>query len=178
MSKIRSTVSNESYVNPSINMKLPFEIWEINFAKPFLKRARWKGEKYIVMVVEYLTKWVEENPVESCTKEVVAKFIYENIVIRFTHPLTIISDMGTHFINTTIQTKMQNFMIDYRRITSYDPQVNDVVESFNKTLHKGLTKIFNLDRDDLNDKIPSILWAYRMTDKQLTRFTPFNLVDR
>jgi transposase InsO family protein len=79
--------------------------------------------------------------VESCTmKETVAKFIYENIVTRFGCPLTIINDQGTHFVNGTIQILLKKFMIDHRKTLAYHPQDNGAIKSFNKTLHKGLTK--------------------------------------
>jgi hypothetical protein len=61
-------------------------------------------------------------------------------------------------------------------MTTYHPQANGVVESFNKTLHKGLTKICGLDRDDWDDKVPTVLWAYRTTYKRSTGQTPFKLV--
>jgi hypothetical protein len=92
----------------SINPSLPFEIWAIDFVGPFLKRDKWTGMKYIITTVEYLTKWDEAEPVESCTKETTTKFIYENIVTIFGFPLTIINDQGTHFVNGTIQILLKN----------------------------------------------------------------------
>jgi hypothetical protein len=59
---------------------------------------------------------------------------------------------------------------------AYHPQANGAVKSFNKTLHKGLTKICGLDRDDWDDKVPMVLWAYRTAYKILTGQTPFKLV--
>ena len=50
------------------------------------------------------------------------------------------------------------------------------MESFNKTLTKGLTKICNIDKDDWDEKIPAVLWAYRTTYKRATNPTPFKLV--
>ena len=58
-------------------------------------------------MVEYVTKWVEAKLVESYTKEVVAKFVYENIITRFGCLITLIGDRGTHFINQTIETLMK-----------------------------------------------------------------------
>ena len=60
--------------------------------------------------------------------------------------------------------------------STYHPQVNGAVESFNKTLTKGLTKIFNMDKDDWDEKIPAVLWAYRTSYKKATNQTPFKLV--
>jgi transposase InsO family protein len=67
-------------------------------------------------------------------------------------------------------------MIDHRKKFAYHPQDNGVVESFNNTLYKGLTKIWGLDRDVWDDKIPSILWAYRTSYKRSIVQMPFKLV--
>ena len=91
--------------------------------------------------MEYVTKWEEAEPVHSCTKEVAAKFKYENIITRFGCPLTLISDQGTHFINQTIETLLKEFLSHHHKTSTYHPQANGVVESFDKTLTKGLTKI-------------------------------------
>jgi hypothetical protein len=47
---------------------LSFDIWGIQFVGPFPQRAIWKGEKYIITPIKYLTKWVEAELVDSCTK--------------------------------------------------------------------------------------------------------------
>jgi transposase InsO family protein len=111
--------------------------------------------------VEYVTKWEEEKPFETCTKEVVEKFIYLNIITRFGCPLTLINDQGTHFVNETIHVLIKKFLIDHRRTMTYHPQENGAVEEFNKTLCKGLNKICSIDKNDWDDKILAILWAYK-----------------
>lgn len=93
-------------------------------------------------------KCVEEEPVVSCTMEVVTKFIYDNMVMCFGYPLVLISDERTQFINDTIEVLMKKFIIEHRKTTAYHPWENGVVNSFNKTLHKGLLKIWNMDKDD------------------------------
>ena len=69
------------------------------------------------------------------------KLIYENIITRFGCPLTLISDQGKHFINNTIETLLKEFLIDHHKTSTYHPQANGVVDSFNKKLTKGPTKI-------------------------------------
>ena len=118
------------------------------FCWPIPKKRRRNGARYIITIVEYVTKWAEAELVPSCTKEVVAKFIYENMITRFGCPLTLISDQGSHFINQTIQIMLKEFLIDHHKSSAYHPQVDGAIESFNKTLTKGLTKICNIDKDD------------------------------
>ena len=132
----------------SVNLNRPFESWVIIFLSAFPHREKRTGAKYIITAVEYVTKWEEAEPVETCTKEVASKFIYENIITRFRCPLTLISDQGTHFVNRTIQVLLKKFLIDHRRKKAYHPQANGAVEVFNKTLHKGLTKICGIDKND------------------------------
>ena len=96
----------------SINSNRLFKIWAIDFVGPFPQRERIIGAKYIITLVKYVTKWVQSNPFESCTKEVEAKFIYENIITRFGFPLTLINDQGTHFVNETVKVLLEIFLID------------------------------------------------------------------
>ena len=138
--------------------------------------AKRSGARYIITAVEYVTKWAEAEPIETCSSEVATKFIYENIITRFRCPLTLISDQGTHFINKTIKNLTDQFHIDHRRSTAYHPQSNGAIESFNKTLTKGLTKICNTDKGNWDEKIPAVLWADRTTYKWSTDQTPFRLV--
>jgi hypothetical protein len=130
----------------SVNPNRSFEIWGIDFVGPFPQREIITGAKYIIIVLEYVTKWEEVESVESCTKEVAKKFIYENIITRFGCPLTLIKDQGTHFLNETIKILQENFLIDHRRMTSYHPQANKAIEYFNKTLHKGLINICDINK--------------------------------
>ena len=159
-----------------ISPSLTFETWDIDFTGPFPKQGKRIGERYIITVLEYVTKWEEAKPIHSCTKEVATKFIYEKIITRFRCPLNLISDQGTHFINQTIETLLKEFLIDHHKTSAYHPQANGVVESFNKTLTKGLTKICNIDKYDWDDNVPAIPWAYRTTYKRETNQTPFKLV--
>ena len=96
-----------------INPCLTFKIRTIDFIGPFPNLGLRTGAKYIITVVEYVKKWIEEELVESFTKEVVARFIYENIITIFGCPLTLISDRRTHFINQTIETLLKEYKIDH-----------------------------------------------------------------
>lgn len=66
-------------------------------------------------------------------------------------------------------------MIDHHKTSSYHLEANGAVESFNKTLTKGLTEICNVEKDDWDDKIPAILWAYKTAYKKSTNQMPFKM---
>ena len=91
-------------------------------------------------------------------------------------PLTLISDQGSHFTNKTIKALTDQFKIDHRRSTTYHPQSNGAIEAFNKTLRNRLTKICNTNKDNWDEKIPTVLWAYRIAYKRSTDQTLFQLV--
>jgi hypothetical protein len=83
---------------------------------------------------------------------------------------------GTHFINNTIRAILKEFEVHHYKRTPYHPEVNGIVEVFNKILENALTKICNINKDDWDLKVPALLWVYRMKCKKLTHNTPFKVV--
>jgi transposase InsO family protein len=86
------------------------------------------------------------------------------------------SDQGTHFINNTVESLTEEFVVHHQKSTPYHPQANRTVEAFNKILETTLKKICNVNMDEWDLRVPTILWAYRTTCKKLTMQTPFKLV--
>ena len=107
-----------------------------------------QGNKYIIVAMDYLTKWPEAKPVSNATAEQVANFLYEDIIGRYGCPVKILSDRGTHFKNRMIASLMEKFQIKQQFSTPYHPQTNGMVERFNRTLCESLAKLTSEHKND------------------------------
>ena len=151
----------------------PFYQIGIDIVGP-LPRSK-KGKRYIVVAIDYLTKWPKAKALSQATAEQVAQFIYEDIICRHGCPMKILSDRGTHFNNKMIQELMQKFEIKHLFSTPYHPQTNGLVERFNRTLCESLAKL-GQGSDDWDLFIAPTLFAYRTSKNATTKMEPFYLV--
>src|ERR1044071_7896703 len=133
------------------------------------------GNRYIIVAVDYFSKWLEARPLRHTNATLVAMFIYEEIICRYRPPAVIQSDQDTHFINQVIEQLTERFKIKYSISSVYHPQSNGLVERFNRILCEGIAKVADtvLDWDTL---IQSILFAYCTKKLHITNTTPYKLV--
>ena len=79
----------------SIYSPWPFHTWEIDILGPFPLAIR--QMKYLVVAIEYFTKWIEAEPVAQITAHKIESFVWKNIVCRFGVPKRLVADNGTQF---------------------------------------------------------------------------------
>ena len=151
----------------------PFYQIGIDFVGPLPRTQR--GKKYILVAMDYLTKWPEAKAVSEATADVTAQFIYEQIICQHGCPQIILSDRGTHFNNNVIRNLMDKFRINHLLSTPYHPQTNGLVERFNRTLCESLSRL-SLKNNDWDLYIAPTLFAYRTTKHSTTKIEPFFLV--
>lgn len=128
-------------LNPQMTLQ-SFEKWAIDFVG-LIKPQGKTGACYIITTMEYLTRWVEAQPVKDCTAAAAAKFLFDNVLTRFGYPKILMSDRGTYFLNETINALIEEFQVYHQKSTPYHPQANGTVEAFKKLLEIVLTKVCN-----------------------------------
>nr|GEU33807.1 reverse transcriptase domain-containing protein [Tanacetum cinerariifolium] len=120
----------------SIQVCETFDVWGIDFMGPFPSS---KGNKYILVAVDYLSKWVEAKALPTNDARVVVKFL-KLLFSWFETPKAIISDSGTHFCNDQFSRVMSKYGVTHRLSTAYHPQTSGQVEVTNRGLKRILER--------------------------------------
>ncbi|GJS84512.1 reverse transcriptase domain-containing protein [Tanacetum coccineum] len=119
-----------------------FDIWGIDFMGPFPSS---RGNKYILVAVDYLSKWVEAKALPTNDARVVCKFL-KTLFSRFGAPRAIISDRGTHFCNDQFAKVMLKYGVTHCLSTAYHPQTSGQVEVSNRGLKRILERTVDENR--------------------------------
>ena len=151
----------------------PFSVWGIDIIGKILPKSS-SGHDYILVAIDYFTKWVEATSYVGLTAARVAKFIRSHIIYQYGVPHELISNRGAHF-RGKVDTLVQEYGIHHHRSSAYRPHTNGAVEVANKNIKRILRKMIMTYRD-WSKKLPFALWAYRTSFHTSTRATPFSLV--
>nr|GFA26215.1 reverse transcriptase domain-containing protein [Tanacetum cinerariifolium] len=149
-----------------------FNTWGINFMGPF---PSLKGNKYILVAVYYLSKWVEAKAIPTNDARVVVKFL-KSLFSLFGIPRAIISDRGTHFCNDQFTRVMIKYGVTHQLVTTYHPHASSQVNVSNRGLKRILERTVGENRASWSDKLDDALWAFRTAYKTLIVCSPYKLV--
>ncbi|VFQ84418.1 unnamed protein product [Cuscuta campestris] len=133
-------------------------------------QARW-----IVVAIDYFTKWVEAEPLAGITGKQMIDFVGTNILCRFGVPKQIISDNGTQFEEAEFQDFLKTWGIQHTKVSVAYPLANGQVENVNRTIISGIKKKLMSEGSNWVDELPRVLWTYRTTPRRATGDTPFGL---
>ncbi|GJX55289.1 reverse transcriptase domain-containing protein [Tanacetum coccineum] len=157
----------------SVTSAWPFMKWGMDIVGPLPEGPG--RVKYLIVAIDYFTKWMEAKPLATITGKQVVNFTYDNIVCRFGIPATIITDNGTQFVNDPFKKWAEKLKIQLISTSVYHPQGNGAVERANKSLLRGIKTRLEKGGSAWAEEVPNVLWAHRTMKKTSNGETPFSL---
>ncbi|XP_050280380.1 uncharacterized protein LOC126721382 [Quercus robur] len=151
----------------------PFAQWGLDILGPFPTGTR--QMKFLVVGIDYFTKWVEAEPLAKITQQNVKNFVWKNIVCRFGVPRVLVSDNGRQFDNTPFREFCEQLGMKNHYSSPSHPQANGQAEVANRSLLKIIKTRLEGAKGIWPDELPGVLWAYRTTARTPTGETPFKL---
>jgi len=134
------------------------------------------SNEYILVAVEYVSRWVEAIPTQKADSKTVIKFVKKNIFCRFGTARVLISVGGKHFCNVQLKKVLEHYGVKHRIATVYHPRSNGQAEVSNREIKRILEKTVATSRKDWALKLDEALWAYRTAYKTPTSLSPFQLI--
>ena len=151
-------------------VRAPLERVAMDICGPF-PRSR-KGNKYILVIADYFTKFVEAYPLGNMEASTVADFFVKEFVFRYGVPRQIHTDQGTNFNSALFKELCLLLRIQKTRTTGFHPQSDGLVERFNRTLLNMVSMFVSESQKDWDEWIPAVMFAYRATPQASTKFSP------
>lgn len=134
--------------------------------------------KFLIVAVDYFTKWIEEDPLAKTTTTNAVKFFKKNILSRFGVLQEVITDNGTQFTDKRMRELMNDLNIKKHFTSVEHPQMNGQVESANRVILKGLKRRLEEAKGSWPEVLAHVLWAYRSTPHSTNEETNFCLTFR
>jgi len=135
-----------------------------------------RGNRYVVVFVEYLTKWVEAYAVEDQTSETLARLLVDCVVCRHGVPGQLLSDRGPNLLSNVLLDVCRLLGVKKVNTTSYHPQTDGLVERMNQTIRSMLAKHAHTFGPDWDLHLQQVLFAYRVKPQDSTGESPFYLL--
>ena len=131
-----------------------FDLWGMDFMGPFPSSF---SNSYILLIVDYISKWVEVIPTQTNDVRLVDKFLQSQIFTRFGTPRALIRDGGTHFSNKVVDKVLQKYGVQHRTSLAYHPQTDGQAEVSSREIISIMEKTVDNSRKYWSNKIENAL---------------------
>jgi transposase InsO family protein len=178
VSTCRDCQVNKGEKNTSLSrpMTIPSKPWShiaIDHVGPFPMSN--SGNKYILVIVDRFTRYVEAVAVTDTSAKTTAEVIMNHIICRYGVFEVLLSDRGSGFLSEIFTGIMKLLGIKQKKTTAFHPKSNGMVERFNKTLKKMLKRWVNQQHTDWDLLLPFALFAYNTSKHSTLKETPYYL---
>ena len=153
----------EAFERIGIDLMGPFEITQA-------------GNKFIVVAIDYLTKYIELDAIKDKNAETIANFLYEKIILIHGCPNTLLSDNGREFNNLIVKNLCDKMRITKKFSSPYRPQTNGLIERTNRTLISIISKYIHENKTTWDKCLQDIRFQYNIRPQENLGFSPFELV--
>ncbi|KAG1031847.1 hypothetical protein G6F57_011679 [Rhizopus arrhizus] len=135
-----------------------------------------KGNKYMLVFMEYLSKWIVTAALPSFDSDHVIQVLLYEVVLKFGVPTRLITDNGSNYISEAMKQVCQRLGIR-RSLTSVEhPQTDGLVERINRTLKTSLATCADQDALNWDEYLPFVTFAYNTAKQESTKFSPFEVM--
>ncbi|TKJ32064.1 MAG: hypothetical protein CEE38_23710, partial [Planctomycetes bacterium B3_Pla] len=148
----------------------PMERIAMDIMGPLPRSTR--GNKYILVVGDYFTKWIEAYALPNQEAKTVADVLTREFFSHYGTPMEIHADQGRNFESAIFQEVCKIFDIRKTRTTAFHPQSDGFIERFNRTLQQMLALYTNNSQTDWDQVLPIVMAAYRATPQDTTGQSP------
>ena len=152
----------------------PWERMAIDILGP-LPRSE-DGNRYLMVVEDYFTKWTEAIPIPNAEATTVARKFVERIVTIFGVPLSVHSDQGSNFQSKVFKEMCHILGIHKTRTTPFRPISDGMVEKSNSTIETMLSVFVSKHQRDWNDYIYLLMLAYRSAEHESLGTSPCSIL--
>ena len=148
----------------------PMERVAIDIMGPLPKSS--SGNKYIMIVVDYFTKWAEAYAIPNQETITIADKLVHEFIARFGCPREIHTDQGRNFESKLFKEVCKLFDVDKTRTTPFHPQSDGLVERLNRTLESMLSLYVADNQLDWDQYLDCMMMAYRATPQGSSQCSP------
>lgn len=167
----RFKYNNRPMANP-MQLHEVIEPWHtigIDIMGPFPVTSRQK--RFLLVIVDYFTRWVEMFPMRTTTSEDISKILIDEVFARYGLPRYILSDNGPQFVSNVFDEFCQSFGIKRKFTANYHPQSN-MTERVNRTLKPMISIFAQRSPHSWDKEIQQLAWAIRTSINETTGETP------
>ena len=158
-------------MTPLQHPSYPFERMSMDLVGPLTETKN--GNKYVLTVMDYFTRWPEAIPIKNAKAETVAQHYLDLVITRYGCPRIILTDLGSQFTSDLFDYVNKVLKTQHRTTTPYHPQTNGVIEKFHYSLVNSIKYVCSTRENDWDEFINMSLFVFRTTKNKTLEMTPF-----